>query len=108
MGEFNFRISFAVSVISTLKLFQLSWYLARREGPESSITLHQTVPPNDVRLLALDGGRVRGLSTLMILQQLMETTNPNSPPKLCDHFDFISGIGTVGKSLQRLPLDCTF
>ncbi|KAF2181500.1 hypothetical protein K469DRAFT_588918 [Zopfia rhizophila CBS 207.26] len=34
----------------------------------------------DLRLLALDGGGVRGLSTLQIVKQLMDTINPESPP----------------------------
>ncbi|KAF2468373.1 FabD/lysophospholipase-like protein [Lindgomyces ingoldianus] len=50
----------------------------------------------DLRLLALDGGGVRGLSSLMILQQLMETVNPDAPPKPCDYFDMIGGTSTGG------------
>jgi patatin-like phospholipase/acyl hydrolase len=34
------------------------------------------MPDDELRLLALDGGGVRGLSALMILKQLMETINP--------------------------------
>ncbi|KAH7126726.1 hypothetical protein B0J11DRAFT_284076 [Dendryphion nanum] len=51
---------------------------------------------SDLRLLAIDGGGVRGLSALMILQQLMETVNPASPPKPCDYFDIIGGTSTGG------------
>jgi patatin-like phospholipase/acyl hydrolase len=51
---------------------------------------------NDLRLLALDGGGVRGLSSLMILQQLMVTVNPDDPPKPCDYFDMIGGTSTGG------------
>ncbi|PQE09025.1 Kinesin light chain protein [Rutstroemia sp. NJR-2017a BBW] len=54
------------------------------------------MPGNDLRLLALDGGGVRGLSTLMILQQLMETIDPEHPPKPCDYFDMIGGTSTGG------------
>lgn len=54
------------------------------------------MPENDIRLLALDGGGVRGLSSLMILQHLMSTINPNSPPKPCDYFDMIGGTSTGG------------
>jgi hypothetical protein len=43
------------------------------------------MPDKEIRLLALDGGGVRGLSALMILEQLMETINPDSPPKPCDY-----------------------
>lgn len=50
----------------------------------------------ELRLLALDGGGVRGLSALMILGQLMNTVNPESPPKPCDYFDMIGGTSTGG------------
>ncbi|KAF2022547.1 FabD/lysophospholipase-like protein, partial [Setomelanomma holmii] len=54
------------------------------------------MPGNDLRLLALDGGGVRGLSALMILEQLMEAVDPDSPPKPCDYFDMIGGTSTGG------------
>ncbi|KAF2179206.1 FabD/lysophospholipase-like protein [Zopfia rhizophila CBS 207.26] len=54
------------------------------------------MPEHDLRLLALDGGGVRGLSTLQILKQLMDTINPESPPKPCDYFDMIGGTSTGG------------
>jgi patatin-like phospholipase/acyl hydrolase len=54
------------------------------------------MPGNDLRLLALDGGGVRGLSALMILEQLMEAVNPDAPPKPCDYFDLIGGTSTGG------------
>ncbi|KAH6985405.1 hypothetical protein EDB80DRAFT_224855 [Ilyonectria destructans] len=54
------------------------------------------MPDNDIRLLALDGGGVRGLSSLMILQNLMSTIDPDSPPKPCDYFDMIGGTSTGG------------
>jgi len=54
------------------------------------------MPNPDVRLLALDGGGVRGLSALMILQQLMDAVNPDAPPKPCDYFDMITGTSTGG------------
>jgi patatin-like phospholipase/acyl hydrolase len=54
------------------------------------------MPDQKLRLLALDGGSVRGLSSLIILQQLMETVNPDSPPKPCDYFDMIGGTSTGG------------
>lgn len=50
----------------------------------------------NVCLLALDGGGVRGLSSLIILKQLMETVNQESPPKPCDYFDMIGGTSTGG------------
>jgi patatin-like phospholipase/acyl hydrolase len=54
------------------------------------------MPGKELRLLALDGGGVRGLSALMILEQLMEAVNPASPPKPCDYFDMIGGTSTGG------------
>ena len=54
------------------------------------------MPAKDLRLLALDGGGVRGLSALIILEQLMETINPETPPKPCDYFDMIGGTSTGG------------
>lgn len=54
------------------------------------------MPDNDLRLLALDGGGVRGLSALIILERLMETIDPETPPKPCDYFDMIGGTSTGG------------
>jgi patatin-like phospholipase/acyl hydrolase len=54
------------------------------------------MPGDRIRLLALDGGGVRGLSSLMILQQLMATVNPDLPPKPCEYFDMIGGTSTGG------------
>ncbi|RYP47753.1 hypothetical protein DL768_006221 [Monosporascus sp. mg162] len=54
------------------------------------------MPGDRIRLLALDGGGVRGLSSLIILQQLMATVDPDSPPKPCDYFDMIGGTSTGG------------
>ncbi|KAK0387403.1 hypothetical protein NLU13_5715 [Sarocladium strictum] len=51
-----------------------------------------------LRLLSLDGGGVRGLSTLYILQDLMKRiAGPHKPvPKPCDYFDMIGGTSTGG------------
>ncbi|OCK72888.1 FabD/lysophospholipase-like protein, partial [Lepidopterella palustris CBS 459.81] len=54
------------------------------------------MPSKELRLLALDGGGIRGLSSLMILEQLMQTIDPDSPPKPCDYFDMIAGTSTGG------------
>jgi patatin-like phospholipase/acyl hydrolase len=54
------------------------------------------MPGNDLRLLVLDGGGIRGLSSLMILDQLMNTIDPTSPPKPCEYFDMIGGTSTGG------------
>ena len=52
------------------------------------------MPGQDLRLLALNGGAVRGLSSLIILEQLIETIDPDSLPKPCDYFDMNGGTST--------------
>lgn len=54
------------------------------------------MPNDDISLLSLDGGGVRGLSSLMILRNLMSAIDPESPPKPCDCFDMIGGTSTGG------------
>ncbi len=59
-----------------------------------------------LRLLSLDGGGVRGLSSLYILQDLMRqiarehgANNPDAPkisPRPCEYFDLIGGTSTGG------------
>ena len=59
-----------------------------------------------LRILALDGGGVRGISTLYILKEIMRqvarnhcTENPQGPkisPLPCDYFDLICGTSTGG------------
>ena len=55
-----------------------------------------------MNLLALDGGGIRGLSELIILQRLMYGLGqklghpPDSPPKPCEVFDLIAGTSTGG------------
>jgi patatin-like phospholipase/acyl hydrolase len=52
------------------------------------------------RILALDGGGVRGLSSLLILQQLMkeieELKRDGKPALPCEYFDLICGTSTGG------------
>ncbi|KAH0589910.1 hypothetical protein H2248_000101 [Termitomyces sp. 'cryptogamus'] len=53
-----------------------------------------------LRLLALDDGGTRGLSELLIIQELMKRlkfiTHANTVPKPCEYFDLIGGVGTGG------------
>ncbi|KAE8862520.1 hypothetical protein PTNB29_05082 [Pyrenophora teres f. teres] len=78
-------------------------------------------PNAPLRLLSLDGGGVRGLSSLLVLQTLMENIaleekrlgrramNDHEPLKPCDYFDLIGGTSTGGIiaiMLSRLRLDC--
>ncbi|RFU29627.1 hypothetical protein B7463_g6711, partial [Scytalidium lignicola] len=61
-----------------------------------------------LRLLALDGGGVRGLVSLLILKRLMHLIDREHPPKPCDIFDFIAGTSTGGLiaiMLGRLKMD---
>ncbi|KAH7126537.1 hypothetical protein B0J13DRAFT_679784 [Dactylonectria estremocensis] len=54
------------------------------------------MPDNGIRLLALGGGGVRGLSSLLVLQSLMSAIDADSPPKPCEYFDMIGGTSTGG------------
>ena len=58
------------------------------------------MPGRDLNLLSLDGGGIRGLSSLQILKQLMESVasskNLHDIPKPCDYFDLIGGTSTGG------------
>lgn len=55
---------------------------------------------NNPRILSLDGGGVRGLSSLVILREIMEAigdkTDVSSAPMPCEYFDLIGGSGTGG------------
>ena len=64
--------------------------------PSSHLILVSIMPAGSIRLLALDGGGVRGLSSLMIIQQLMTIVDADSPPRPCDYFDMIGGTSTGG------------
>lgn len=54
--------------------------------------------PRTLKLLCLDGGGVRGLSSLYILQELMKQVagDPSNPPKPCHWFNMIGGTSTGG------------
>jgi hypothetical protein len=64
--------------------------------PTTVATRHEENKPKRFRLLALDGGGVRGLSSLLILQHLMRMIDDQNPPKPCDVFDMIAGTSTGG------------
>ena len=69
-------------------------------------SLGQPVPPLVPRILSLDGGGVRGISSLYILKELMAQTarqqavdrpnDPKSVPRPCEVFDMICGTSTGG------------
>ena len=52
------------------------------------------------RVLSLDGGGVRGLSSLLILREIMESVGARvgafETPKPCEYFDLIGGTGSGG------------
>ncbi|KAI8670389.1 PNPLA domain-containing protein [Fusarium keratoplasticum] len=84
-------------------------------SPAHEATPHPSTPQNDIVrpiLLSLDGGGVKGLSTLLILQELMERISRENPPKPCDVFDMIGGTsigGLIAIMLGRLEMsvaDC--
>jgi len=52
--------------------------------------------PKQLSLLSLDGGGVRGLSMLFLLEGIMKQIDPVSPPKPCEYFDMIGGTSTGG------------
>lgn len=77
--------------------------LRDRNGTTNPPNRHwATQSPTQVRtgiglnLLCLDGGGVRGLSSLYILKQLMESINFENPPKPCEYFDLVGGTSTGG------------
>jgi predicted acylesterase/phospholipase RssA len=71
-------------------------FITQSQRAGGSEYAHDIMPGNKIRLLALDGGGVRGLSSLMILRSLMEAIDPEDPPRPCDYFDMIGGTSTGG------------
>jgi patatin-like phospholipase/acyl hydrolase len=66
------------------------------------------MPGQGMNFLSLDGGGLRGLSSLLILKTLMQRIDPTNPPKPCEYFDFIGGTSTGGLMaimLGRLQMD---
>ena len=63
-----------------------------------AIDTDQTQP--NLRVLALDGGGIRGLSSLLILQDIMDQIRRNlklqETPPPCEYFDLICGTSTGG------------
>ncbi|KAI9833509.1 MAG: hypothetical protein M1819_003668 [Sarea resinae] len=68
-------------------------------------------PVGPVNLLALDGGGIRGISELLILDEIMRRIqcDQNLPelPKPCDYFDLIGGASTGGYWQPRPYSNCT-
>ena len=54
---------------------------------------------DEPRILTLDGGGVRGLSSLLILKEIMEEVARKTgevEPRPCEYFDLIGGTSTGG------------
>lgn len=53
-----------------------------------------------INILSLDGGGIRGVSTLLILEAIMEKIRDlkglEASPRPCDYFDLIGGTSTGG------------
>ncbi|KAK0744059.1 acyl transferase/acyl hydrolase/lysophospholipase [Schizothecium vesticola] len=66
--------------------------------PSPSSGSEKTDAPRTLKLLCIDGGGVRGLSSLYILQELMKQVaiDPSHPPKPCHWFNMIGGTSTGG------------
>ncbi|KAG6906706.1 hypothetical protein DXG01_012530 [Tephrocybe rancida] len=66
------------------------------QGPVRADQLAATKQP-PLRLLSFDGGGVRGISSLHILQRIMAKISPNDPNvRPCQYFDMICGTSTGG------------
>ena len=76
---------------------------ALQNRPAGTNDLEATDKPelsHQPRILSLDGGGVRGLSSLLILRELMETIQRRKTlaetPKPCEYFELICGTSTGG------------
>ncbi|KAL5635601.1 hypothetical protein ACGC1H_004414 [Rhizoctonia solani] len=60
----------------------------------------QDIESRGMRLLSLDGGGIRGLSSLLILEEIMGRVKRDEglpeTPRPCNYFDLIGGTGTGG------------
>jgi len=128
--------------LDPLLCYWLSWFLCKifvcghcrdgypiriTDGPPTIKIPSACTKPSDyrnmaeapVRILSLDGGGVRGISSLYILKELMaqiardhRAENPAAPdlsPRPCEYFDLICGTSTGGLialMLGRLRMVC--
>ena len=70
------------------------------QKPADILAVGETEISHQPRVLALDGGGVRGLSSLVILREIMEEVQRrakmNETPHPCTYFDLIGGTSTGG------------
>ena len=105
------RLPFLTSIIS-VEITYLASYLSlgnmeaiKAPGKplaliRSSLVASVAVINHCPRILSLDGGGVRGLSSLLILREVMEEigrrAETREPPLPCQYFDLIGSTGTGG------------
>ncbi|KAK0725501.1 acyl transferase/acyl hydrolase/lysophospholipase [Lasiosphaeris hirsuta] len=84
------------------------------QAPPSRVGTNSSLDSGDLCILSLDGGGVRGLSSLLILENIMKRVNAareargDRALKPCDMFDLIGGTSTGGLiaiMLGRLEMD---
>jgi hypothetical protein len=68
----------------------------------------EVMPGQNLRLLCFDGGGVRGLSSLLLLEQILKFVNPENPPKPCNYFHMIGGTSTGGYESMLQSLRSSF
>ncbi|KAG8950940.1 hypothetical protein FRC04_007004 [Tulasnella sp. 424] len=71
------------------KAYWIEWHMRRPGVPRHVDPLRRPL-----RLLSLDGGGVRGIISLIILEQIMNEVAPGAKP--CEWFDLIGGTSTGG------------
>jgi len=82
--------------------FSLLRRILRKIANNRLLGLNRTVDrmPHIPKILSLDGGGVRGLSSLLILREIMEDVEQrleaDEIPKPCEYFDLIGGTSTGG------------
>lgn len=84
------------------RLFEINAQFLQLCGP-SLANMESTTPPESVnrplRLLSLDGGGIRGISELVILEEIMHRVGrvlKVETPLPADYFDMICGTSTGG------------
>lgn len=81
-------------------LHGIGTHISASENPNRQVSPLQATETPGVCLLSLDGGGVRGLSTLYVLQKIMNRLNHerlkegHTALKPCDIFDLMAGTST--------------
>jgi len=83
---------------------QRAYASVRERGPPSAPPSRTFLTPTEInhcpRILSLDGGGVRALSSLLIVREIMEEiqrqTSAAETPLPCEYFDLIGGTSTGG------------